>query len=169
MVISKNSGFIVAGHGRVLSAKKLGLSQVPCDIQEFENEADELAHLVADNRIAELSELNRSTLADIVGELDNGEFDLELTGFEMEDFEELMTAAPPEDEVLGEVKFSEYLGEKNNYVVLFFDNEIDWLQAETHFDLQSVTSRRANGKEWNTGTGRVLPGAEYLDRLKNEK
>lgn len=99
IVVSKQSGFIVAGHGRLLAAKKLGLTEAPVDLQEFKSKPDELAHLVADNQIAELSEINRTTLADIIGELDTGDFDLDLTGFELADVEEIMTAAPPlEDE-----------------------------------------------------------------------
>ena len=85
VVVSKLSGFIVAGHGRLMAAQSIGCEEIPVDIQDFANEADELAHLVADNRIAELAEINRETLADIIGELDDGEFDLELTGFTDED------------------------------------------------------------------------------------
>ena len=66
----------------------------------------------------------------------------------------------------GEVIFSEHLNEANNYVVLFFDNNIDWLQAQTHFDLQTVTSKRQNGKTWSSGVGRVLNGSKYLDGIK---
>ena len=96
VVVSERSGFIVAGHGRLMAAEKLGLKQVPVDLQSFDNEADELAHLVADNRIAELSETNRSTLADLITTLDTGDYDLTLTGFEKSSLEELMFAAPPE-------------------------------------------------------------------------
>jgi len=95
IVVSKRSGFIVAGHGRLMAAEQLGLEKVPVDVQDFKTEADELAHLVADNRIAELAEIDRSSLADIIGELDTGNLDLELTGFDVPDLEELMTAAPP--------------------------------------------------------------------------
>ena len=96
IVISKRSGYIVAGHGRLMAAELLGLKEAPVDLQDFETEADEMAHLVADNRIAELSEVDRSALADIIAELDTGDIDLELTGFEIPDIEEIMTAAPPE-------------------------------------------------------------------------
>ena len=96
IVISKRSGYIVAGHGRLMAAELLGLNEAPVDIQDFETEADEMAHLVADNRIAELAEVDRSALADIIAELDTGDIDLELTGFEIPDIEEIMTAAPPE-------------------------------------------------------------------------
>jgi len=81
-----------------MAAELLGEEKVPVDIQDFANEADELAHLVADNRIAELAEINRASLADIIGELDSGDFNLELTGFELPDVEELMLAAHPGEE-----------------------------------------------------------------------
>lgn len=117
IVVSKRSGFIVAGHGRLMAAEKLGLEKVPVDLQDFKTEADELAHLVADNRIAELSEIDRSSLADIIGELDTGDLDLELTGFELPDLEELMTAAHPgenNDEYTQKIKAPSYeiTGEK---------------------------------------------------------
>lgn len=56
ITVSKRSGFIVAGHGRLMAAKKLGWTSAPIDRQEFETEADEYAHLIADNKIAELAE-----------------------------------------------------------------------------------------------------------------
>jgi len=62
------------------------------------------------------------------------------------------------------MKFSERLGEANNYIVLKFDNELDWLSAQTHFELDSVYSKRANGKPWSKGIGRVLDGADYLNK-----
>ena len=49
VVVSKRSGFIVAGHGRLEAAKLLQVQTVPVNDQEFETEADEWAHLVADN------------------------------------------------------------------------------------------------------------------------
>jgi ParB-like chromosome segregation protein Spo0J len=55
IVVSARSGFVIAGHGRLAAARLLGVDQVPVDVQEFATEADEWAHLVADNRIAELS------------------------------------------------------------------------------------------------------------------
>jgi ParB-like chromosome segregation protein Spo0J len=97
IIVSNRSGFIVSGHGRLQAAKKLGAKEVPVDFQDFDNVKDELSYLVADNRIAELAEIDRSELADIIGDIDSGDFDLELTGFELDSVEELMTAAPPPD------------------------------------------------------------------------
>lgn len=58
ITISKRSGFITKGHGRLLAAKLNGWTHFPVDEQEYENEAMEYADLVADNAIAELSTLN---------------------------------------------------------------------------------------------------------------
>lgn len=73
-----------------------------------------------------------------------------------------------EETIQPEVDFSEFLNESNNYVVLFFDNEIDWLQAQTHFELKTVKGKRSNGKEWSRGVGRVINGAKYLDGIKKK-
>tara|TARA_R110002124_G_scaffold107851_1_gene260418 strand:- start:5525 stop:6118 length:594 start_codon:yes stop_codon:yes gene_type:complete len=67
-----------------------------------------------------------------------------------------------------EIEFSEYLDEAHNYVVLLFDSDVDWLSAQTHFNIKSVHSMRANGKPWSKGIGRVLDGAEYLKGIKDE-
>jgi|TARA_R110000782_G_scaffold120665_1_gene211660 ParB-like chromosome segregation protein Spo0J len=67
-----------------------------------------------------------------------------------------------------EIEFSEYLDEAHNYVVLLFDSEVDWLSARTHFELTSVHSKRANGKPWSKGIGRVINGADYLNKITDE-
>ena len=66
-----------------------------------------------------------------------------------------------------DVEFSEFIDESNNYVVLIFDNDIDWLSAQTHFDLKTVHSKRQNGKPWSKGIGRVINGADYLKKIIN--
>ena len=55
ITVSKLTGLIVSGHGCLMAAKQLGVEVVPVDYQDFSSENDELAVLVADNRLAELS------------------------------------------------------------------------------------------------------------------
>lgn len=86
---SKRSGFIVAGHGRLAAAKKLGAAIVPVDYQDFNSDAEETAVLVADNKLAELSETSEDDLRKILSELD-GIVDLELTGFSETEVELLL-------------------------------------------------------------------------------
>ena len=96
ITISRRSGFVVTGHGRLEAAKLLQVAEVPVDEQDFATEADEWAHLIADNRIAELADADRAMLRDLAEELDTGDFDMDLTGFDYAALEEIMTAAPPE-------------------------------------------------------------------------
>ena len=97
IVISKKSGIIVAGHGRLEAAKLLNITQVPIDEQPFNNEADEYAHLLADNRISELSDLSSSETSEILNKLKDDKFDLEITGYTEEEFEALLELSKPLD------------------------------------------------------------------------
>lgn len=99
ITISRRSGFVVTGHGRLEAAKLLQVAEVPVDEQDFATEADEWAHLIADNRIAELADPSRAELATLLAELDTGDFDMDVTGFDYAALEELMTAEHPGGEV----------------------------------------------------------------------
>jgi hypothetical protein len=81
IVISTRSGFIVSGHARASAANLLGLETVPVNYQHFGTDAEELEHLVADNKIAELAELDLSGIGEIMHELKGLNADLTLTGF----------------------------------------------------------------------------------------
>lgn len=81
ITVSKRSGQIVRGHGRLLAAQAAGLTFCPVDYQDYESDEAEYADLVADNRLAELAELDRPTLKDLLQDLDTGALDMELTGF----------------------------------------------------------------------------------------
>ena len=81
ITISKRSGFIVRGHGRLEAAKRLGVKEVPIDTQDYATEAEELADMVADNRLAELAQNDTKALLEILEELDTGWIDTDLTGF----------------------------------------------------------------------------------------
>lgn len=81
IVVSKRSDFIVAGHGRLEAAKKLGLTKVPVSLQHFDDETQELAHMVADNAIALWAELDMESIKEQIPDFSEG-FDLELLGLE---------------------------------------------------------------------------------------
>lgn len=79
IVVSNRSGFIIKGHGRLEAAKLNGWTQAPVDRQDYANEADEYADMVADNKIAELAETDLSMVLDDV--LDLGpDFDFDFLG-----------------------------------------------------------------------------------------
>lgn len=84
IVVSKGSGFVISGHGRLAAAKLLGLQSVPVSIQEFESYEQEYAHLVGDNAIAEWADLNFAEINAEIGNL-GPDFDIECLG--LEDFQ----------------------------------------------------------------------------------
>ena len=92
ITVSKLSGFIVKGHGRLQAAKLLGCEKVPVDYQEYENESLEYADLMADNRIAELSEIDNKKLLELFHEFDVGEVDFDLSGYTEEFYKDLASA-----------------------------------------------------------------------------
>jgi DNA modification methylase len=79
IVVSKRSGFIVKGHGRLAAARLNGWSAVPVDRQDYINEADEWADMIADNEIARLAEADHAMIRELAIEMPEG-FDLDLLG-----------------------------------------------------------------------------------------
>ena len=69
IVVSKRSGFIVSGHGRLLAGMKLKEEFLPVDFQDYVNEAAEFADLLADNKIAELAEIDFKASAEILRDI----------------------------------------------------------------------------------------------------
>ncbi len=80
---------IIAGHGRVLAAKAEGLSEVPCVFAEHLTDAQKRAYILADNRLALNAGWDEELLALEFGELKDLGFDLELTGFGLDEIEKL--------------------------------------------------------------------------------
>ena len=101
IVVSNLSGFIVKGHARLAAAELLKLKDAPVDYQDYENEAQEWADMLADNRLAELAEIDNPTLKDLLEELDCGSFDMDLTGYDAESLELLMTEIYPTEPSAG--------------------------------------------------------------------
>jgi hypothetical protein len=82
ITVSKRSGFIVKGHGRLAASKVLMVENVPVDYQDYATEAEEYADLIADNRIAELAEIDEDMISDLLGDTMFDDFDMDLTGFD---------------------------------------------------------------------------------------
>ena len=78
---------IIAGHGRVMSAKLLGMTEVPCLFIEGLTEAQRKAYILADNRLTELGEWDFDKIQLELEELADLDFNISLTGFEFEENE----------------------------------------------------------------------------------
>ena len=78
---------IIAGHGRVMAAKQMGMTEVPCLFIEDLTEAQKKAYILADNKLAEDAGWDEILLKIELAELEAMEFDVSLTGFDLADFE----------------------------------------------------------------------------------
>lgn len=96
VTVSNRSGYIVRGHGRLAAALLLGC-MVPVDRQDYASEADEWADLIADNRLAELSEIDDTLLAELLKEIGATEIDLALTGYSAKQIDNLLANLPQEE------------------------------------------------------------------------
>lgn len=72
---------IIAGHGRVMAARKLGLAEVPCIRLAHLSEAQRRAYVIADNKLALNAGWDEELLAVELADLREIDFDLSLTGF----------------------------------------------------------------------------------------
>lgn len=100
---------LIAGHGRVMAAKALGMDKVPCVFIEGLSEAQRRAYVLADNRLGELGEWDMALVAEELQALSDTGFNVEFTGFDIDD--QIVDTSPIDDCGLGE-QINEMLSEK---------------------------------------------------------
>lgn len=81
IIVSNRTGLLVAGHGRLMAAKKLGMSEVPVIYQDFDSEEQEYAAQVSDNAIASWAELDLAGINSDIPDL-GPDFDINMLGIE---------------------------------------------------------------------------------------
>lgn len=79
-----------AGHTRIKAAKLMGIEKVPAMIVEFDSEEQAQAFSLADNKAGEWAEWDFKKLVDILLRLDVGDFDTDITGFQMDEIEDMV-------------------------------------------------------------------------------
>lgn len=92
LVDDKNG--IIAGHGRLLAARKLGMATVPCIVLTGLSDDQRRAYVIADNRSALDSEWDDDMLAVEMQRLSNAGFDLSMTGFAQEEIDKFLQVMP---------------------------------------------------------------------------
>lgn len=90
-VLIDEAGGIIAGHGRVMAAKTLGMVDIPCIRLSHLTEAQKRAYVIADNQLALNAGWNDELLAFELGELKDEGFNLALTGFDDGTIEKLLS------------------------------------------------------------------------------
>lgn len=129
ITVSKRSGYVVKGHGRLAAAMLLKCEEVPIDLQDYKDEASELADMIADNRIAELADADQDALKGLLLDENFNGFDIELTGFDQEDFDRLLKNEMQVDHMVSGEEASQsredlqesYLNSDIRQIVLIYD------------------------------------------------
>ena len=155
---------VVEGHGRILAAKKAGLTQVPTICVDDMTEEQIKAWRLIENKTAE-SSYDEAMISKEIEELLQSDIDMEAFGFSVDILEDETIEVEPD------VPFTEILNEENNYIVLKFNNKIDWLNAMGMFGIEKAkaypTRKEGNKKSFGmrAGVGRVLDGQKALERV----
>lgn len=83
-LVERDTYNLIAGHGRVEAAKRLGMREVPCVFVDDITEEQRRAYIIADNRLTELGEWDMDIVQSELKALDDLDFDVSVTGFDFD-------------------------------------------------------------------------------------
>lgn len=154
VTVSKLSGLVVRGHGALLAGRLIGADVVPVEDQDYESPEEELADLLADNRIAHLAAVDHDLLKTALQNLPGQA----ITGYSSTEIAALLAelAPPPEYPIAAK------LNERHDYVLITVDNETDWQFLKNLAGVRTERSFKNN----DVGEGRVVPFPRFLESLR---
>lgn len=164
VTVSKLTGLIVRGEGRYLTAQLMGWTHVPVDFQDYQSEDHELADLIADNKLPALAEMDTKAEVDVLALLDNGNIDLEITGFSNRELENIFNETR-EDESKTLYPITAKLHEKYDYVLVFTTNETDRLFLHQLLGIRKERSYKSKA----VGIGRAITFDRFVEAIKAYK
>lgn len=162
IVVQESSRYIVAGNHLWRAAKALGWDEIAANVAEMDDRTAE-AYLIADNRTSELGSYDEDLLGDLLRKIAT-EGNLKGTGYDGDDVDEFLGRLERESrgKVPAEITFATELLESHNYVILYFDNDLDWNSAKTKLNIETVRAPDATETYDRRGVGRLIRGAEVL-------
>jgi hypothetical protein len=161
VMVNKVTGHVVDGHARIEEAIKADQARVPVVYLEL-TEEQEIRELATHDPIAEMAVADEAVLNALIAEAQTTD----------DATRRLLDALATSEKDsrrgadVGEVPFTEILGEQQNYVVLTFDSEVDWLHACAVLDLQTVKATHARPGYESKGIGRVISGVEAMRKIR---
>lgn len=164
IVVQESSRSVAAGNHMRDAAMALHWSHIAATISPLDDREAE-AYLIADNRTAELGSYDDDLLGELLGKMAR-EGNLQGTGYDGEDVDRfLRDVARHGEKVKPEIEFSTELLESHNYIVLYFDNDLDWNSAKTKLNIETVKAPDATETYDRRGQGRIVRGAGVIARI----
>jgi hypothetical protein len=152
---------IIAGHGRVVAAERLGISEVPVVVARGWSDQQKRAYRLADNQIPLNATWDKALLRIELSDLRDQAVDLELMGFSASD----ALAGEDPDKLPQALQ----LAPSREYAVVMCDDLDEWERLKVALSLTPV--RRGGYKQGSDfdhiGTQRVVKAADLLKRLEN--
>jgi len=153
-IVVDEKDVVIIGHTRLMASKELGLKNVPVVTQKLNDEQIK-ALRIADNRLNEDSEWDYFLLGDELKELLDLQFDLELTGFEKTELENLLDFDTENDDL----EFNDLVVEQDKYSKsIVFSWE----------DLDKYQEIMAKLNQYIDDNSSVSTNEEALERLLNQ-
>lgn len=179
IVVSTRSGLITKGHGKLAVAQFLGLKEVPIDLQAYASEEEEFQDLLADNRIAELSERNDVEVAALLKQLEAAGTDTIVTGYDQAAMDKILNrlSDTPDDDGADEISIADKLQTKwgtklgqlwrlGQHKILCADctSEASWKVLMAQERAQLVHTDPPYGVEYEDAAGQTIKN----DKLKQD-
>ena len=163
IVVSKRSGLVTKGHGRLAAAKLSGWVKVPVEYQDYSTEEHELADMLADNLIADKGEDNKEKIKELaINKIAAWSIDVQLSGLTKEELEKLLGLNM--DEIMQpQFELSPRLHEKYDYVLVMSDNVSD---TNFLFDLLKLKEVTCYRNQNLVGQGRIIWFRDFMNRMK---
>lgn len=134
-IIVDEDKVILAGHGRLIALKEMERDKVEVLMVSGLNDMQKRKFRLLDNRIADYSTYDLDNLMVELSDLMEDDI--------MDEFENMDIFKDMESEEEVELEFSEELYESHNYVILVFDNDVDWQTAKEKLGLKTVKAKDA--------------------------
>lgn len=142
---------VIAGHGRLMAAQKIGLEKVPCLFIEGLTESQRRKYIIADNRLNEYSEWNLDLVAQEFKELNMEAGELDFLGFE---FDGGFMESEPEASKADDAEKAKGKA---------------WNTRGARCDMKpDVVARQKNG-HWYTSLHTISKEGKTLEEIKNDK
>ena len=159
LIITKEN-IVIGGNMRLVAMKELGFEKAWVNVVEAETDDRKLEYALSDNDNA--GETIKRKLEDLIKDAE----------IDLKEYRTHFGKGKSLDELIGEkegekpeIEFTQELMESHNYVVLYFDNDIDWLHFQTLYPLSTVQALNSRPGFAKMGVGRVIKGVDFLKTL----